>query len=146
MIVQNIYLPKYKWHVKIYYAVNTYYIDDILKECILYNPTIKEYSKIKEFLEDYEYNSGFTLTDYINNKSLMVIGLTTSPSEFQNTLDHEKGHLATHISKEYDIDPYSEKYQYLVGSIGERMFPVAKKFLCEHCKKELTLDAFHKEI
>lgn len=146
MIIQNIYLPKYKWHIKVYYAVDTYYTEDILKECIAYNPTIKEYSKIKEFLEDYEYNSGFTLTDYINNKSLIIIGLTTSPAEFQNTLDHEKGHLATHIARECDINPYSEEYQYLVGKIGEKMFPVAKKFLCEHCKKELTLDVFHKEI
>lgn len=33
------------------------------------------------------------------------------------------------------IDPYSEKYQYLAGEVGKRMFKVAKKFLCDHCKQ-----------
>jgi hypothetical protein len=31
---------------------------------------------------DYEYNTGFTFTDYDNKQSLVIIGLTTSPSEF----------------------------------------------------------------
>lgn len=35
------------------------------------------------------------------------------------------------------LDPFGEKVEYLAGYIGRAMFPVAKRFLCEHCRKEL---------
>lgn len=110
MIIQDIYLSKYKWHIKVYYAVDAYYAEDILDELLNYNPTVGEYAKIQTLMENYEYNTGFTLTDYDLKQSLVIIGLTTSPSEFQSTFDHEKGHLAMHIAKYYDIDPYGEEY------------------------------------
>lgn len=144
MIIQEIYLPEYRWKVKVYYAVNSYYADEILKELIEYNPTVKEYNKVMNAMYNYEYNTGFTFTDYSNKQSLVIIGLTTSPSEFQNTFDHEKGHLAMHIAQYYNIDPYGEMYQYLTGDIGKKLFTVARKFLCNHCRKELTLDLFSK--
>lgn len=42
-----------------------------------------------------------------------------------------------HISEEDDIPVFSEEFEYLTGAIGEAMFPIAKKFLCEHCRKKL---------
>lgn len=63
------------------------------------------------------------------------MGITDSSDEFQNTYDHEKGHLAMHICSALGIDPFSEEYQYLTGEIGKNMFKVAKKFLCDHCRK-----------
>lgn len=144
MIIQEIYLPEYRWKIKVYYAVDAYYSEDILEELIEYNPTVEEYHRIMESMYNYEYNTGFTFTDFTNQKSLVVIGLTTSPSEFQNTFDHEKGHLAMHIAQYYNINPFSERYQYLTGDIGKKLFKVARKFLCSHCKKELTLDLFSK--
>lgn len=68
---------------------------------------------------------------------MIVIGLTSSTSEFQNTFDHEKGHLAMHICETDNIDPFSEEYQYLTGEIGQAMFRVAKNFLCVHCRVKL---------
>lgn len=65
---------------------------------------------------------------------MVVIGLTTSSEEFQNTLDHEKGHLAMHIAEALDIDLYKEEFQYLTGMIGQVMFKIAKRFLCDHCR------------
>lgn len=145
MIVQNVYLPAYKWSITVYYAVDGYYAEEILKELEEYNPSEFEYNQVKGLMESYEFNTGFTFTSYKEHKSLVVIGLTSSPSEFQNTFDHEKGHLAMHIAQYYNIDPYSEDYQYLTGEIGKRLFPIARKFLCKHCKDE-TLEIFKKEI
>lgn len=144
MIVQNVYLPKYEWSIKVYYAVDSYYANDILNDLLDYNPTITEYGSVKDLMENYEYNTGFAFTNNEKKQSLIVIGLTTSPAEFQNTFDHEKGHLAIHIAKYYDIDPYGEEYQYLAGEIGKKLFPIAQKFMCKHCKKEMTLDLFSK--
>jgi hypothetical protein len=43
-----------------------------------------------------------------------------------------------HICHELNIDPFSEEFQYLVGEIGLLMFPVAKRFLCEHCRDKFV--------
>lgn len=72
--------------------------------------------------------------------SIVVIGLTTSAEEFQNTFDHEKGHLAMHISSALKIKPYGEEYQYLTGEIGQSMFKIAKRFLCDDCRQKLVIE------
>ena len=71
------------------------------------------------------------------HRSLIVIGPSSSAEEFLDTWDHEKGHLAMHISISENIGPFSEEYQYLTGEIGRQMFSVAKKFLCNECRKKL---------
>ena len=76
------------------------------------------------------YNVGFTYSNLKRKRSVLLIGISTCPAEFQNTFDHEKGHLAMHIAERYDIDPYGEEYQYLTGEIGRALYPVAKTFLC----------------
>lgn len=137
MLVQNIYLEDYDWCVKIFYAVSTYYIGEILGELESIGCNNKELEKAEDILSTGDYNIGLTYSSLLRRCSVIVIGLTTSPAEFQNTFDHEKGHLAMHISQELKIDPFSEEYQYLVGEIGLQMFSVAKYFLCEHCRKFL---------
>lgn len=83
------------------------------------------------------YNTGFTYSNFKNKCSIVIIGLTSSPEQFQNTFDHEKGHVAMHIASAYDLDLYGEDFQYLVGEIGQKMFRKAKRFLCEHCRTTL---------
>ena len=46
------------------------------------------------------------------------------------------------VSRETEIAPKvilsgSKEAQYLSGYVGQKMFPVAKKFLCEHCRNNL---------
>ena len=95
-----------------------------------------EQSFISLFEKDAE-NKGYTYSNLSKRESIIVIGATTCPAEFQHTFDHEKLHLAMHIAKEDNIDLFSEDLAYLVGDIGIQMFPIAKKFLCEHCREEL---------
>lgn len=139
MLIQTFYLTDYDWDVKVYYAVDRYYISDILTELDQLNIDNYEYVKIKQLLETQQLNIGVTYTDYIQKKSVVIIGLTTSASEFQDTFDHEKGHLAMHISEYYHLNPYGEAYQYLNGTIGKNMFPYAKLFLCDTCRENFTL-------
>lgn len=40
------------------------------------------------------------------------------------------------VEQAYGIDPYREEAAYLEGAIAQKMFPVAKKFICEHCRDE----------
>lgn len=139
MLVQTFYLPEYQWSVKVYYAVDRYYTDDILQDLDNLNIDNYEYIKAKNNLQKAIKNTGFTYTNYRQKSSVIVIGLTTSSDEFQDTFDHEKGHLAIHIATYYHLDPYGEDIQYLRGDISKAMFPYAKIFLCDNCRKSFTI-------
>ena len=135
MIVQDIYLEDYDWSIRVYYAVHEYFISNILIDLLDINCDEESFFKIKGLMETGKDNIGFTYTNTEMRASLMLIGKTDSSDEFQDTFDHEKGHLIMHISSALGIDPYGEEYQYLAGEVGKRMFKVAKKFLCDHCKQ-----------
>lgn len=133
MIVQDFYLNKWDWQVRVYYFVDDYYYDYIVED--LENLGASDAEQMVHKLASSGFNSGITFSSPTDRSSVMVIGKTTSACEFQSTLDHEKGHLATHIAMFDNIDFISEEFQYLAGEIGKQMYPVAKYFLCEHCYK-----------
>lgn len=137
MIVQNIYLEDWDWHITVYYAVDTYYADEILEELEYMGCSQHDLVKAEKSLRGGYYNTGLTYSNTKDRYSVVVIGLTSTPAEFQNTFDHEKGHLTMHIGEALDIDIFGEEYQYLSGMIGQLMFKVAKRFLCEHCRADL---------
>ena len=137
MITQTFYLLDWDWYVTVFYAVNTYYLDEILSALEEIGCSDRKLYEIETSLATEQYNIGLTYSNLNGRCSVVVIGLTSSPAEFQNTFDHEKGHLAMHICETDDINPFSEEYQYLTGEIGQEMFPIAKNFLCEHCRQKL---------
>lgn len=138
MIRQDIYLNDWDWYVMIFYAVDTYYMDEILDE--LENIGCTYADEIEEDLTVSPYNNGLTYSNLKGRVSVMVIGLTETPDEFQNTYDHEKGHLAMHIAEKDNIDVFGEEFQYLTGEIGKQTFKIAKRFMCEHCRIGLKGD------
>ena len=137
MIVQNFYLENWDWYVTVFYAVDTYYLDDILGALEEIGCSERGIKKAEDAFGNGAYNTGLTYSNLKGRCSVIVIGLTSSTAEFQNTFDHEKGHLAMHICETDEIDPFSEEYQYLTGEIGQAMFPIAKNFLCVHCRARL---------
>ena len=138
MIIQNIYLEDWDWHITVYYAVDAYYADEILDELESIGCKWAELVKAEDLLKEEQYDIGLTYSSFRHRCSVVVIGLTTSADEFQNTFDHEKGHLASHISSALEIDPQGEEYQYLTGVIGQSMFKIAKRFLCDNCRNMLV--------
>lgn len=137
MIVQDFYIAKYDWHVRVFYAVTTYWTNTILREPERIGCTGSNLENAFRSLSSGNLNTGLTYSNFEHRRTVMVIAMTTSPEQFQNSWDHEKGHLCRHISRTFGIDPYGEEEQYLRGYIGQKMFPVAKKFLCECCRKKL---------
>lgn len=67
----------------------------------------------------------------------MVISLTSSPAEFLNSWMHEMQHLCRHVAAAFGIDPYGEEAAYLAGDVGQKMFPVARRFLCDCCRGKM---------
>ena len=137
MIVQDIYLEDYDWNVRVYYAVDEYFISNILIDLVELGCEEDVYFKIKSLMESGKNNIGFTYSNSNKKATLMLIGIADSADEFQSTFDHEKNHLAMHICNLYKIDLFSEEYQYLIGEIGKKLFKVAKKFLCDHCRQNM---------
>ena len=137
MIIQNFILPRYRWRVRVYYAVTTYWTDDIIRDLVRIGCHDTELRRAYANLTRVGLDTGLTYSNRRTHESVMVIGLTSSAAQFQNSLDHEKGHLVKHISLAFGLDPYGEEQQYLSGEIGQRMFPVARRFLCEHCRSKL---------
>ena len=135
MIRQEIYLKKYDWRVRIYYAVTTYWAGRILSDMERIGCRSFELAKAWRNLRSGDLNTGLTYSNYQTGETVMVISLTSSPEEFLNSWEHEKKHLARHIEQAYGIDPFGEEAAYLEGTIAQKMFPVARKFICEHCRE-----------
>ncbi len=75
-------------------------------------------------------DTGLTYTNYDERCTIMVISRTTSPEEFWNTLDHERGHAVEHIASALGLDNDGEEKQYLAGELAREMAPMAKHFIC----------------
>ena len=138
MIVQDFTLDKYGWYVRVYYSVKSYNLDMIEKDLMSLGCPEEELDDILEDMSRGKMNTGYIYSNIQQRKSIIIIGPTISAEEFQDTFDHEKGHLAMHICIAHDIDPFSEEFQYLNGSIGHAMFKVAKMFLCDHCRPKIV--------
>lgn len=137
MIVQHIYLDFYDWHIIVFYIHDDLVIDEIIDYLLYIKCCDDEIEEIKYSLINKLFNIGFTITNTEDKFSVVIIGPTTCAAEFQNTFDHEKGHVATHIASKLNIDLRGEGMQYLNGAIGKAMFPVAKYFLCDECRCKL---------
>ena len=137
MIVQDFYIERYDWHVRVFYAVTIYWVWPIIKELRRIGCVGEKLETAYSNLSSGNLNTGLTYSNFERRETVMVIAKTSSPEQFQNSFDHEKGHLCRHISQTFGIDPYGEEEQYLQGYIGQKMFPVAKRFLCECCRKKL---------
>lgn len=135
MIRQEIYIPKYDWRVRIYYAVTTYWAGRILSDMERIGCRGSGLAKAWRNLRSGDLNTGLTYSNFQTGETVMVISLTSSPEEFLNSWEHEKKHLARHIEQAYGIDPFGEEAAYLEGTIAQKMFPVAKRFICEHCRE-----------
>lgn len=134
MITQDIYIPEYDWHVRIYYAVSTYWADRIASDMFRTGCRGSRLDRAYSSLTKGDLNTGITYSNFYRKVTVMVISITSTPSEFLNSWMHEMKHLARHIEQAYGIDPYGEEAAYLEGGIAQKMFIVARNFICEHCR------------
>lgn len=135
-------MSKYRWNVSVYYAIDSYYIDEIIDNMYSIGCDGDMLRAAYDNMSSDKMNTGVTYSNFRDRKTVMVIAITSSAKEFEKSWRHECGHLATHICQAFDITPYGEEIQYLGQDIVEATWDIAKNFLCEcHCckkkKKEL---------
>lgn len=137
LLGQEFTLNQWDWRVRVFYVVDLIPIDFIIEELYGIGCSEEDVQSAIYVLDSGYDNRGITFSNDRKRESIIVIGETTCPAQFSNSFDHEKLHLAMHIAQIDDIDPFSEELAYLVGEIGLQTFPVAKRFLCEHCREEM---------
>lgn len=137
ILCQEFTLEDWNWHVKVFYVVDLIPIDYIVKQLENIGCDKNDVDSAVEVLDSDSYDRGITFSNNKTRESVIVIGETSCPAQFSHSYDHEKLHLAMHIAKVDNIDPFSEELAYLVGEIGFQTFPIAKRFLCEHCREDL---------
>lgn len=142
MIIQDFYIPQYDWHIRVYYAVTTYWTDDIILDLRRIGCAGNTLRRAYENLERGDLNTGLTYSN--NGESVMVISKTSTPAQFLNSWMHELRHLSRHIEQSCGISPYGEEAAYLAGDIAQRMFPIAQEFICQHCREGLYKKFQHK--
>lgn len=138
MVAQVIYLKKYDWLIKAFYEVSAKDADVILRELDDIDCESYFYYNAADILEGESLDTGFTYTTPDMRVTFIVMMESSCADEFQNTLDHEKGHAAQHIGSEMGLDYEGEEIQYLQGEIGREMFKVAKQFMCDNCRTNIV--------
>jgi hypothetical protein len=137
MIRQRFYIDGYDWKVFVWYYVDDYYTDEILSVMQNIGCPNDDLKEAYKNLSSKTLNRGLCYSSFRNRASVVVISDTSSPDEFANSYDHEKNHLLRQMEMAIGINPYGEEASYLAGTISQKMFPVAKTFMCECYKREL---------
>ena len=71
MIVQDIYLEDYDWNIRVYYAVDQYFISNILIDLIDMDCDKDAFFRIKRLMEMRKKNIGFTCSNIEKRCSLI---------------------------------------------------------------------------
>lgn len=131
MIIRDIYIEQYRWHVYCYFAVTDYYTDEILNVLDSIGCSSAVYNRVAEKMEKNELNTGFTYSNKLTHETLMVIGLASSNEEYINSISHELRHLCDDIASAIGIPSSGEEVAYLTGDIASQVADVIEVLVCD---------------
>ena len=130
MIIRDIYIEKYRWHVHCYFAVDKYYTEEILDVLETLGCSDAVYNRVADKMERNEKNAGFTYSNKIARETLMVIGRASSTAEYVNSISHELRHLCDDIASVVGIHDSGEEVAYLTGDIASQIADVIEVLVC----------------
>lgn len=134
MIRQQINLEKHNWKIRVYYYVDSFYTDEILKQLAAIGCEGEFMQTAQVNLSRGELDSGLAYSNPKMRKSVMVIARTSSAMEFACSQQHEVGHIKSSIAKAENYPQEGEELQYIGDEIYKAMWPIAKQFLCDCCR------------
>lgn len=129
MIRQQIDIKGYDWTVYAYYAIDSYYVNEIVTRLKELGASEVYLTKATEHMERNDLNNGLTYSNMATKETVLVVGLTSSPAQFLNSLVHELQHLTSHICEAWSIPMESEEACYLSGSIAQQMYMHVSRLL-----------------
>lgn len=134
MIVRDIYLPKYDWHARVYFAISKYNIEDVarsLREIDCPERILRQ--AIRQMVRG-EVNTGFTYSNKRRRRTVMLVGKTDTGEEFLNSFSHEQRHLCDDIANAFGMHMSGEEVAYLTGDISLKLADIVCHYSCDHCR------------
>lgn len=125
-----------RWVVDFLFAEEDYDIDGVL--ACLYDAYAPDdiLNQAEDLMTSCDWNCGFTYTNAHRMRGVVLIGPTSSGSEFIDTLVHELFHLAVAIADNLGIDLQGEWPAYLIGDSARDFADVVCQMGCRNCRCE----------
>lgn len=138
MILQDIYLKRIDWHVRVYHAVDAFWADEITDDLITIGCKGENLKKAKKNLWSGLPDNGITFTNPEIRRTLMVIGFTSNGAEYWNTINHELQHMLDHIGSALGLSQHGETIAYVSGEFMREVYNSdAKALLCDSCREHI---------
>lgn len=134
MIRQRFELPRYDWLVYAYYVVTKPNAEEILENLVGIGCVGEDLHDAYVNLTTGALNSGLTYSNSGRRETVMVFADTSCAKQFQQSYQHEIGHLKDHIMQAFGISPHGEELQYIGDDIVDATWEVAQGLLCDCCR------------
>ena len=135
MIRQRFEIPKYGWKVKVWYAVDDCYTEEIVDAMDELGANDDFVREAVRMMDAGMLNQGLTIADNKSKRAMVVIGITTSAEQFHNTYEHEKRHLVEFVADAEGMPMHGEEISYLDGYVAAKMWQACKGLMCDCCRK-----------
>lgn len=122
---QQFKVNKYGWWVTIYYTIDDEQKSEVIECLEKMGCDRKTLESIKSNLDRAAIDTGFTYSNFEQQKSILVVHKASSIGEFLNTFEHERNHLEMHICEALDINPYSEEAAHFSGDLAQQILEEA---------------------
>ena len=100
----DVHIEKYDWHLRVFYAVTCYHVDEIMLSLKDIDCPELIQNRVQENLMRCDMDTGFTYSNKKLRSTVMVIGLHSSHAEFLNSFEHELRHLVDDIAETFGLD------------------------------------------
>lgn len=120
-----------RWSVDFLFSVGRYDIDGVLACLRDAHAPRRILSQAEDLMLSCERNCGFTYSNPIRKRAVVLIGPTTSGAEFLDTLVHEVHHLSVAIASELGVDLEGETPAYISGDSARALADVVCQLGCE---------------
>lgn len=122
-----------RWRVEFYFAPDGYDVDELLDRLYDLGAGAGVLREAMSLMESGRPNTGFTFPNTYEYEAMVVVGPSTSGSEFANTISHELYHLAVAIASELGVDLEGEAPAYLLGDTLQSLISIVCDLGCSHC-------------
>lgn len=138
MICTEVYIEQFDWLVHCFFAVDRYYVSSILSVLNDIGCSDETYERSSRNLNSGQLDTGLTFSNGNKRESILVVGLASSPAEYDNSIAHEFRHLEDGIASASGVSLSGEDVAYLAGEIRYALHNVTSALTCEcHCREKM---------
>lgn len=124
-----------RWLVYFFFAEDGYDREEILSFLDTFDASEESISKADRIMRASKLDKGFTFTNDLLRRAVVVIGPSSSGAEFLNTFTHEIRHLANAIAASIGYELDAEEPSYLTGDTVRELAAVVCELGCDRCRK-----------